>query len=133
MKRKKPSRKSLFKKVWKTFSIWVRQSNADWRGYTDCVTCGKRYLWNSGKIHAGHWIHDKLDFDERNVHPQCADCNYYRNKNTNTKYAIYMAKRYGVEGMEELTKLAHKKGNDYTYTELEDLLILYKTKTNLAS
>lgn len=106
----------------------MRQSAADWRGYVACITCGKKYIWNSGQIHAGHWIHDKLDFDERNVHPQCANCNYYRNKNTNTAYAVFMAKTYGVKGMVELRSLAVKKGNDYTYSELEAIIIKYKEK-----
>lgn len=103
-------------------SIWVRKSNADWRGYVACIGCGKKYIWNSGKIHAGHWIHDKLDFDPRNIHPQCADCNFKYNKNANTLYAIYMAKEYGHEEMKRIRKLADRKGNNYTITELNKII-----------
>lgn len=109
---------SLKKKAWKLFSIHIRKKYADWRGYVKCVTCGKIYIWNSGLIHAGHWIHDKLDFDERNVHPQCRDCNYKYNKNTNTSYAVFMAKTYGAEEMENIRKYAYKKGNNYTRKEI---------------
>lgn len=123
---KKKSLKQLKTKCWKLFSEWVRHSNADWKGYVQCVTCSGRYLWNSGMIHAGHWIHDKLDYDSRNVHPQCRNCNYKYNKNTNTAYAIYMAKRYGYEEMEKIRKLAYEKGNLYSYSELEELIIKYK-------
>lgn len=110
------------KKAWKLFSEQIRKKNADFAGYVACVTCGKSYIWNSGLIHAGHWVHDKLDFDERNVHPQCRNCNYKFNKNTNTAYAVYMAQKYGAEEMEQIRKLAIKKGNDYTIIELKELL-----------
>lgn len=123
---KKISLSALKKKAWKIFSIWVRKTNADWRGYVRCITCGMSYLWNSGEIHAGHWIHDRLDFDERNIHPQCKNCNYKYNKNTNTAYAIYMAKTYGVKEMEKLRKEAYKKGNYYTKQELEEIIEKYK-------
>ena|SRR3990167_4769389 len=118
-------RKKLFKKAWKFFSIHIRKSAADYRGYTRCVTCGASYLWNSGSIHAGHWIHDKLDFDERNIHPQCRSCNYAYNKNTNTAYAVYMARTYGAEEMERIRKYAMEKGNDYSVKELENTIQRY--------
>lgn len=119
---KTKSIKSLKTKAWKLFSEYIRRKHADWRGYVACTTCGKQYLWNSGMIHAGHWIHDKLDFDERNVHPQCRDCNYKYNKNVNTAYAIFMARTYGVEEMEAIRKYAYEKGNDYTILELEEII-----------
>jgi hypothetical protein len=124
-KPKKLTLKKLKDKAWKLFSEWVRKSNADWRGYVQCVTCPEKYIWNSGMIHAGHWIHDKLDYDSRNVHPQCRNCNYKYNKNVNTAYAIYMARTYGVEEMERIRKHAYEKGNMYTRQELEDLLKKY--------
>lgn len=117
--------KQLKKKAWKVFSEWVRKSEADWRGYVACCCCGKSYLWNSGEIHAGHWIHDKLDFEPMNVHPQCRNCNFKYNKNTNTLYAIYMARRYGAKEMEELRKLAYIFGNDYSRAELMELIEKY--------
>ena len=115
----------LKKDAWKVFSIWVRKNNADWRGYVECVTCGKKFIWNSGMIHAGHWIHDKLDYDPRNVHPQCRNCNYKYNKNANTAYAIYMALTYGPKEMDRLRKYAYKKGNLYTRKELEEVIETY--------
>lgn len=123
---KKWNRAKWMKECWRVFSIWVRQSNADWRGYVECVTCGAVYMWNSGMIHAGHWIHDKLDFDYRNVHPQCRNCNYKYNKNTNTAYAIYMARTYGADEMAKIRAEADKKGNDYSINELKDIYAKYK-------
>lgn len=85
-------------------------------------------MWNSGQIHAGHWIHDKLDYDERNVHPQCQNCNYKYNKNVNTLYAIYMARTYGHEEMKDIRLLADSKGNNYSYDELVELLDKYTNR-----
>lgn len=125
-KGKRRTLKQLKKDAWKVFSIWVRKSNSDWRGYTTCITCNKQYLWNSGEIHAGHWIHDKLDYDPRNVHPQCRNCNYKYNKNVNTAYAVWMARKYGPDEMEKLRKEAFDKGNNYTREELEGIINKYK-------
>lgn len=128
-KRKKlPSMKSLKKRVWYHFSIFIRTKDADAEGYVLCVTCPSpvRLLWNSGEIHAGHWIHNRLDFDERNVHPQCVKCNYHWNTGVNVAYSIYMAKTYGVEVMEELQLLANTLGNRYSRDELNELLIKYR-------
>lgn len=134
MPTKRVSLKSLRSSCWKVFSEWTRTKWADWRGYVPCVTCGKQYIWNSGDIHAGHWIHDKLDFEEKNVHPQCKNCNFKYNKNTNTAYAVYMARTYGVKEMQHIRDMAFNKdcpeyrGNDYSRQELESLKEEYKTK-----
>lgn len=131
MKKKKvePKRK-LHQRAWKIFSIYIRKKHADFAGYVACITCLAQHPWNSGLIHAGHWIHDKLDFDERNVHPQCRDCNYKFNKNTNTAYAVYMAKTYGHEVMEEIRKESRIKGNDYSRQELLEIIEKYKELNN---
>lgn len=132
MKKKKPKPKlipikKLKAKAWKVFSIHVRKSKADFAGYVACCSCGIQYIWNSGEIHAGHWIHDKLDHDERNVHPQCYKCNLKFNwKKATVGYAVYMAKTYGAEEMEKLQKEAYKKGNNYTRDELKIIIEKYK-------
>lgn len=123
--------KQLNKKAWKIFSKWVRKSEADWRGYVACCCCGQQYLWDSGEIHAGHWIHDKLDYEPMNVHPQCRNCNFKYNKNTNTLYAIYMARKYGAEEMANLRRLAYTFGNSYSRQELEQIIQKYgRNKSN---
>jgi hypothetical protein len=126
-KRKKlRSMKALKKLVWHHFSIFVRTSVADSNGYVTCVTCLSVHLWNSGEIHAGHWIHDRLDYDSRNIHPQCVKCNYHWNTGVNIAYAVFMARTYGVEVMDELRLLSHTHGNRYTRDELDELLAKYK-------
>lgn len=125
-KKRKSAADDLRKRVWKQFSIFIRRSAADENGVVQCVTCPARHLWNSGQIQAGHWMHGRLDFDERNVHPQCVPCNYHWNTKVSAAYAIFMAKTYGVEGMEELQLLANTKGNRYSRDELEAILKQYK-------
>lgn len=126
-KRKRlPTVKTLKKRVWFHFSIFVRTRDADAEGYVQCSTCPARHKWNSGEIHAGHWIHNRLDFDERNVHPQCVKCNYHWNTQVNVSYSIFMVKTYGVEVMEELRLLSNTRGNKYTRIELDELLAKYK-------
>lgn len=126
-KRKRLTDAKLKKKIWKEFSIHVRSSAADEQGVVQCVTCPARHVWNSGQIQAGHWIHNRLDFDERNIHPQCVPCNYHWNTKVSISYSIFMAKTYGIETMEELQLLANTQGNRYPRAELERLLIHYKT------
>lgn len=125
-KRKRLTDSKLKKKIWKEFSIHVRSSAADEQGVVQCVTCPARHVWNSGQIQAGHWIHNRLDFDERNVHPQCVPCNYHWNTKVSISYSIFMAKTYGIEVMEELQLLANTQGNRYPRAELERLLNHYK-------
>jgi hypothetical protein len=74
------SKKTIIRKFDKLFSKWVRLSNADAKGYCECITCGRSYKWND--IDAGHFVsrrHLVLRFDPRNVFPQCRRCNRFLN------------------------------------------------------
>ena len=74
------SKKTIIRKFDKLFSRWVRLSNADSKGYCECITCGRSYKWND--IDAGHFVsrrHLVLRFDPRNVFPQCKYCNRFLN------------------------------------------------------
>ena len=59
--------------AWKAFSRHIRMKYADDNGMVKCYTCPtvKHYK----EMQAGHLWHDRLDFDERNIHPQCYQCN----------------------------------------------------------
>ena len=126
---RKKTKKQLFKLAWKKFSIWVRSSEANFKGYVACCCCGKQYLWNSGEIHAGHWIHGRLEFDPRNIHPQCKNCNYKYNPNSKAFYWAYMARKYGVDEMDKIIKDAMIKGNNYSRQELEAIIQQYSKWT----
>tara|TARA_E500000318_G_scaffold111829_1_gene132017 strand:+ start:1851 stop:2252 length:402 start_codon:yes stop_codon:yes gene_type:complete len=75
---KKPVKSKLVKKLDVVFSQWVRLSNADHRGFCECITCSKKFFWK--EIQAGHFMsrrHYSTRWDEENVKPQCKACNIY--------------------------------------------------------
>ena len=70
---KKQSISQLKKKLWKEFSLFIRQ-----RDKFTCFTCGRK--GEGGGMHAGHFISKSvggiaLYFHEENVHAQCYNCN----------------------------------------------------------
>lgn len=68
-------RRLVHKKTWDLMSRWVRSKDANADGLVQCYTCG---IWKHWKeMDAGHYKHDRLDFDERNLKPQCSRCNKY--------------------------------------------------------
>jgi hypothetical protein len=91
--------KKWHRKTWKLMSEWVRRSRADWRGMTECYTCGGRQPWV--ELHAGHHFHRKLDFDERNLRPQCVSCNTYKGGMLNI-YARKLIETFGLPWYQQL-------------------------------
>lgn len=66
------------------------------------------------ELHAGHFIHcskqSALSYDERNIHPQCRQCNYYGMQGLAAiKYTQYMQDRYGPGIVDELIAMKHAK------------------------
>tara|TARA_B100000902_G_C27307271_1_gene916259 strand:- start:1929 stop:2324 length:396 start_codon:yes stop_codon:yes gene_type:complete len=101
---RKPSRKTIVKKLDTIFSKYVRLKDADFKGNCICVTCGKSYYWK--EIQAGHFIsrkHYSTRWDERNVKPQCYSCNVMR-YGEQYKYSKYL----GIELSEDLLNLSYK-------------------------
>lgn len=87
---KKPSKSKLVKKLDAVFSIFVRMSNADHKGFCECVTCGRKYHWKD--IQAGHFMsrkHYSTRWDEDNVKPQCRGCNIF-NQGEQYRYSVYL-------------------------------------------
>jgi len=112
-------RKRLFKKAWKVFSEYVRNPPNRYNpvGVVHCYTC--ETMMNSNCAHAGHFIHGRLDFDERNVHPQCVKCNTFLHGNL----GVY-AERLIEEGIDlkKLRRDAEEKGNAYSIAELKEII-----------
>jgi len=101
---RKPSRKTIVKKLDTIFSKYVRLKDADFKGNCICVTCGRSYYWK--EIQAGHFIsrkHYSTRWDERNVKPQCYSCNVMR-YGEQYKYSKYL----GIELSEDLLNLSYK-------------------------
>lgn len=117
----------LKKRVWELFSKYIRLKYSDWRGYCTCVTCGvvKPYT----QLQAGHFIpgrHNKVLFDERNVHPQCYSCNVCKHGDL-LNYRDFMVKTYGEDVINELRQL-DKEDKQFTIPELVELRERYTQK-----
>lgn len=127
MKLENKSVKQLKADAWKYTSLFVRQSNADWRGYGFCFTCFISKQWK--ELQAGHFIHNKLDFDLRNIKPQCVKCNQYLSGNLGV-YAIQLIRKNGLAWVDKLRSDANEKGNLYTKEELIEIILDLKEKIN---
>jgi hypothetical protein len=111
----------LKRKAWKVWSEYIRRKYADKEGMVLCYTCGVKKHWS--EMHAGHFHHDRLDFDERNIHPQCPQCNTFKHGNL-AIYGTRLAEELGKAGMKKLLLDANTK--IYTEKELKEIIIKYK-------
>ena len=106
-KERKSSVGSLKRKLWRLFAGYVKARDGN-----TCVTCGKPMLVGQD-FQAGHWIrqdgHAAVEFDPKNVHPQCGRCNGYERGNV-AAYSVYMLDRYGeaeVRRMVTRSRMTH--------------------------
>jgi hypothetical protein len=123
MKRKKLKKiRTLRNKLWKLISLHVR-TDGSVDGQNTCFTCE---VWQPiAKLNCGHFFHDKLDFDVRNLRAQCQRCNQRLHGNLGI-FAIRLIKRFGMEWMDQLWLDAKIKGNEYGRQELMELIEQYK-------
>ena len=73
-------------------------------GYINCVTCNKNDHWSH--MQGGHFISrtsTRWRSDERNIHPQCANCNLYKSGNL-IPYTLYMQEMYGTDFVTEMIR-----------------------------
>lgn len=111
------SYKYLFKLAWTLFSKCVRMKGADEEGMTRCYTCNEIFHWK--KLQAGHFHHRRLDFDKRNVHKQCPQCNKWKRGNL-AIYGTKLAAELGVDGVKQLLLDANTKL--YSIPELRQII-----------
>ena len=91
-------RKALKAKAWTLFSRFIRTRDGN-----SCVTC-QNSEEKGQRMNAGHYIHKREDFNEKNVHCQCFFCNKIKKGNMRY-YTLFMVKKYGVEYVEYLLSL----------------------------
>ena len=74
---------------WFHLYIRLRDSLKTTRSLTHCIcyTCKRDIPFK--EIQAGHFRHNKLDFDENNLHAQCIRCNKYLSGNL-VFYTLYL-------------------------------------------
>ena len=83
-----------------------------------CFTCDA--ILDKYTSQAGHFKHNRLDFDEINVNCQCVKCNKWKHGNLG-EYAIRLIKKYGIEVVDDLTLRA----NQHIGYTLEELEVIY--------
>ena len=84
-----------------------------------CYTCKKQ------GNEAGHYWHNKLDFDERNLRCQCPRCNRFLHGNLG-QYAINLIDDFGREWFDKLDADAHQERSKKSRDELEALIQKYQ-------
>lgn len=117
-------RKKLHKKAWGLMSQWVRRKDANLDGFVECYTCNE--IKHYKEMNAGHFHHDRLDFDERNIKPQCVTCNKYYSGRLNI-YATNLLQEYGSKWFMKLDQDA-KAYNKYTPERLKEIIIDLQNK-----
>lgn len=118
LKPTKNSKKLLKKKAWSTFSIWIRNRDADDNGICTCVTCGKKDHWKN--MQAGHGIggrNNYLLFNEDLVHAQCRSCNLFKGGEYE-KYAVFLIEKYGMDWYKEMLRYKPVQFSDKDYEEI---------------
>ena len=115
----------LKKKAWKAISLYVRQKGMDSNEMNSCFTCGAKRHWKD--LHTGHLFHGRLDYDPRNLRPQCGQCNIYLSGN-GAVFALKMTEEIGVDGMKALLLEANTKV--YSTQDLKNVIAKYSTPLN---
>jgi hypothetical protein len=105
----------LHRKTWNIFSKYIRQRDRR------CITCG-----STNRLHAGHFWHGVLDFDEMNINAQCNHCNTYLNGNL-AQYSIYLINKYGVDKFKDLEQRhwIAKRGEYRTNSQFKEIIEKY--------
>ena len=122
---KKPSRKTLIKKLDKIFSAYIRQRDADKKGYCTCCTCGKKLPIT--QIHCGHFMsrrHYSTRWDPENCAAQCCGCNTF-NQGEQYKFALFLNKKYGGDKASELL-VKSRETVKLSIVDLQEKYIFFK-------
>jgi len=112
--------KSLKDLADEAFSRYIRQKYAI-GGFVLCVTCGTNKRWQ--EVDAGHFISrgkNSTRFDERNVFPQCKQCNIFKG-GAKPEYALFLVRAFGEGIIEELVLLGNQT-KQWKKWELEELV-----------
>ena len=121
------TRKKLIARLDKVFSQWIRQKDADHRGYVECWTCGKVLHWS--RVDAGHFqsrAKFSTRWDEMNVKCQCKGCNGFRS-GEQFKFARKLDAVYGEGTAEEIERISNQT-RKYSVEELEALVDVYNRR-----
>lgn len=118
--------------AWKWFSRYIKLKHSDHYGACQCATCSKIISITDGNTAAGHCIrvfegnntYMATALDERNVQPQCYQCNRYYGG----RPEIMRNKIDSIHGPGTYTELLakSKQFKKYTDTELKEIATKYR-------
>lgn len=124
--------KTLKRKLWETFSKYIRQRWADSNGMV--MTCdGKFQHWK--ETHCGHLYTNternqslggnELWYYEHNFAPQSANGNYYDDDDSGKKYMSWAIEKYGHDEVKKMLRMKHTT-KKFSENDLETLLEYYQ-------
>ena len=125
---KLPTLKALKKNLRDHFNRFIRLRDIA----KGCISCGRHYSEMCGAWQAGHWYPSatctpSMDFDEMNVHGQCAYCNL--NEGNRQGYREGLVRRYGEKILEELEiKRAASRRCYWGIWEYNAMIVKYRAK-----
>jgi len=126
VKKKKPNRKLVVKKLDAIFSQYIRLKNST-NGLATCVTCGDTKPWK--EMQNGHFYSRSryaTRWDENNCNVQCMKDNIFL-KGHYIAYTKYMLDKHGrdfVDDLEVRSKQLHK----ISTVELEEKIVEFTEK-----
>ena len=123
----KSYRKTLHDKAWGLMSRYIRLKWADDNGNVVCYTCNEVHHYKD-QMECGHFWHDRIDFCEDNLKPQCTSCNRFRADKAMAVYSARLLDDLGEAKFKELRLYANTKGNGYSVAELREIIADLKVK-----
>tara|TARA_X000001036_G_scaffold334292_1_gene313204 strand:+ start:3505 stop:3882 length:378 start_codon:yes stop_codon:yes gene_type:complete len=115
---RKPSRKTLIKKLDAVFSKYIRARDKY------CVICGSSDQANNGHLFSRR--HYATRWSELNCNQQCYPCNFKHTMDF-VPYTQWFIKKHGQEVFDELY-CTFKRPRKYYNNEIEELIETYKSK-----
>jgi 5-methylcytosine-specific restriction endonuclease McrA len=135
--KKSETKASLKKKLRVVLHKYIRMRDAyyeDGAWWVKCVTCGERIPFKDST--AGHFFpagtYPAVRFAEWNINGQCIRCNKYQH-GALILYTIEMIRRYGIKGLNDYYQAATGKNQEWTVTELSELITRYKEEVDRMS
>ena len=123
---KKPSRKTLIRKLDKLFSEYIRKRDTNSKGYGLCCTCAKEIHYKEG--HAGHFMsrrHYSTRWNEENVALQCVSCNTFHG-GRQYEFALFLNDKYKCDKATELL-VKSRESAKFSVSDLQEKIDFYKS------
>jgi hypothetical protein len=116
-----------YDKLDKVFSEYIRLKYSDWKGWSECYTCGLKSFWKY--LQNGHFIPRAsmmTRFNENNARPQCTHCNDFLNGNLEV-FRVKLIEDIGLEKVEELERMKFQTAK-FSRSEVTEMIEYYRNE-----